>query len=106
MHSESREQLVVVVAGLLGVVTGQWLRSLAAKRSEPTQEDFGGLDIPTLTATPALAYVAGEVIGIDEEALPARAVVTFGTGAALAFFADHIGRRLPGVLPGDSAAKE
>ena len=105
MKSESREQLVVVVAGLLGVVTGQWLRSLAAKRSGSVDDEFEGIDIPTLTATPALAYMAGEVIGLDDEALASRAAVTFGTGAALAFFADVIGRRLPGVLPGGSSAK-
>lgn len=106
MQSDTREQLAVIVAGLLGVVTGQWLRSLVRRPSEPGRDEFPSIDMSTLAATPALAHMAGEVIGLDDESIAGRAALAFGTGAVLTLLADVIGRRMPGVLPRDGAAIE
>jgi hypothetical protein len=106
MQSETREQFAVVVAGLLGVVTGQWLRSLARRSSESQRDEFSAIDMSTLAATPALARIAGEMIGLEDKGLAGRTALAFGTGAVLTLLADVIGRHMPGVLPRDSAAKE
>jgi hypothetical protein len=107
MESQSREQFVVVIAGLLGVIVGQVLKKATTPEPEREEATFTAIDMPTLVATPGLGLIAGEVIGIDEESLPARAAVTFATGATLAYFAEVIGRRLPGVIPsGGAGSKE
>ncbi len=106
MRSEMREQLVVVVASLLGVILGQVLRGKTTSESQRETDAFPTIGMPTLAATPGLAHIAGEVIGVDDDNLRSQAVLAFATGVTLTYFADVIGQRLPSVLPSDTGTQQ
>ena len=94
MESDGREDLVVVIAGLLGVLVGHALRH---RRGRSTDSPFTTVGTSTLVATPALARVAGEVLRVDRANTRALSVLSLAVGAVLTYFADDIARHLPGV---------
>jgi|GEM_PF-5029997 hypothetical protein len=106
MHSNLRSQLVVILAGLLGVVVGQVLRERIRSGKITAEDAFSGIDVQTVQATPALAAIAIETLGVDDdENIMLQAAFSFATGAVLTLAADTIGKRLPGVLPAGDAAE-
>lgn len=94
MESEGRDEAGALVAGLAGVLIGL---SLGGTRSGRRAEPFRAIGAPTVFATPALARVAGDALGIDRRDGRDQAVLSFVVGAVLALFADEVTRFLPSV---------
>jgi hypothetical protein len=99
MDREARDEVVMLVAALLGILLGQIVRRRRLSPTDRARARFGGITAPSLVATPMLARVAGDAAGVARGNLPAQAALCLATGATLTLFADEIARYVPGVLP-------
>lgn len=96
--ADTREEVVVIVAGLAGVVVGQMLKGHRRTDMTPETARFTAIGASTVVATPRLARLAGDAVGLDRQNLAAQVGLAFLIGAILTFFAEEIGRYLPGAV--------
>lgn len=99
MDPKTRDDMLMVVSGLIGIVLGHVMRRRTLSPEERARASFDGVGVSSLIATPALARAASDVLRVERDDVRAQASLSFATGALLTFFADDIGRYVPG-LPG------
>jgi len=105
MDPKARNELVMLVSGLLGIVVGHMLRRSTMSPERRAAARFDRIGVSSLIATPALARTFGDLLQIEQDDERAQASLSFATGAVLTFFAEDVGRYLPG-LPGPDKAGE
>ena len=105
MDPEAKSDLVVMLAGLAGIVFGHVVRRMLMTPSARARARFTGMAASSVVAAPAIGRVVGDAAGIARERTPAQAALAFLTGATLAFFAEEIGRHVP-LLPGRDEAEQ
>jgi hypothetical protein len=97
MDPKARDELLMVVSGLIGIVFGHIVRRKSMAPEQRATARYSGIGVASMTATPALARAAGDVLGVERDDVRVQASLTFATGALLTFFADDIGRYVPGL---------
>ena len=90
------------LAGLLGVRVGLALRGA---RRGPESDVLTVIGPSTLLATPALAHLASEALGLERSDARVHAVLSFVVGAVLAFFTDSVTKYLPRAATSKSSSE-
>jgi len=96
MDRDGREELVVILAGLFGVLIGQVLRRARREGGGASEVPVTAIGTSTLVAAPALGRIAGDALSIERRDTRAQAALSFLVGCSLTLFADDIGRYFPG----------
>lgn len=112
MQVEYQRDVVVIMASLLGIVTGHELRKMrtpapssgAAIPASDAVGDAAGdssgeplIAVSSLFAASTLSLRVGDRLGVPRDKLVAQAVLSFGVAAALTYFTAALRHYIPGL---------
>lgn len=99
MDRETRRDLLVMGAGLLGVAVGYAVRSYVESEESPAEKrpDRHAMIVPSVLGSMAVSNRLGTILPIDDDDVYVHAIVAAGVGAVLSYSARGFGKLGPRI---------